>query len=810
MATFEDLKKLGRACWGSRAWAMRQHLKHCWREILGLVILVAAPLWILAGLKAIGLGLAVLLWGQFVRYLWRRIRHGEARVPSSREGPFWEHDHPIREREEDRFGLDGTAEEVEKVLTNPGMCRNGVFVQGALGGGKTSLLNLVRRRLEERTEKDVLVVSVSMWSFEKLEAAVVGVLRRVVDALPCHLCGLATRGIPEQYLELVSGHAGPWGKFLRWVFSPPSFDEILKRIDGVLSLHGRHMVVWIEDLERADKNLHGASPLFAMFHLLNDCENIQFVMAAQRIPPALPDPSRVFQSRFAIPTLPPQTVSLGIQEWEELLREDIEARGLIYVEGADRLPSLGQNARSAAENADDVASASRVFGKKEGAPQSVQPSVAIADLLRTPRTLKTALRQATNHWDRVRGEVLPHEVLVYSGLEVVAPAVLDIIDRRLQRLRQTRWTAGEQDEVRKAIFEEISKIADLKEEPRTLTAVYSLVLCLSPNLGNSNTRLVQSIGASRPLFSEDRDDPWWKLRWGRSIAEENRDQPLLRAILDANAGQRNEFVRFWSEGRRRRRMAPFLSLFDWQQLVDLVNAIGEDALRRDVDWSGYDVTLQDPLGFVPLLRGFLNPGGEARPPLKETLQGIGGLAIAFMKRSPALSESLEFAIACALKDQSDEVQAEILDPLRQGMLRGFEDLLDQGDMARLFAGGVAEETARFLLLGPPIEGRPRGEGWETGLAKLLDRALEVPEILGAQVVAALVDWGGVSQSAPNASRPMESRIEILDGARLLQLVRAIEEGASKPSPTTRKRLEALRRFMEGGTGREGTSNAALG
>ncbi len=331
-------------------------------------------------------------------------------------------DDAIEGSEQDAFGHDTVARRIARRLAgNPGDEGQPptIAVVGPLGSGKTSILNLTRRHLESMgtLDRSVLLVPVSLWPFENVEAAVRGILSRLIGELSHHVNPACLASLPSRYAEAIAD-AGSWwtlfGGLLRDERSP---EATLERLESVAAAIGLRIVLWVEDLERfaGTANLGAGragddagtanerlGPIRSLLHLLDRRQQITVVLS-----------SNTLDARFDMDKLArfiERVPSVGGGAGEDLL--ELFRRGCLDMLNEQKRIDPGQVARRerlAGGSPDGQESPEEVLGMRS-------PTLAecLVILCGTPRRVKQALRSALDVWEPLVGEIDPDDVLVWS------------------------------------------------------------------------------------------------------------------------------------------------------------------------------------------------------------------------------------------------------------------------------------------------------------------------------------------------------------------------------------------------------------
>lgn len=175
-------------------------------------------------------------------------------------------DQPITRRTQDRFSRAPFATRIAETISkriDPASIVIGLF--GPWGDGKTSVLEMMEEAL--CTNSNVIVIRFNPWHFQSEEMLLRGFFATLADGLGRSLPSLKERAgeMLKKYGALLSLgsltfggivqiQAGDAAKGLGEALSTVGLDELKKRIDDLLSESGKRLVVFIDDIDRLDRD----------------------------------------------------------------------------------------------------------------------------------------------------------------------------------------------------------------------------------------------------------------------------------------------------------------------------------------------------------------------------------------------------------------------------------------------------------------------------------------------------------------------------------------------------------------------------
>jgi hypothetical protein len=154
-----------------------------------------------------------------------------------------------------------------------------VTVIGRFGSGKTGILNAVRAELLSQEGELFVIAELNAWAIAKPEDAPRLALDRIISALDQYADMQKFRGMPTAYRRLVD--AEPTGRLAKLLGPQPEGDPILQlgRLSPVLEALNACVVLFLEDVERAEQAGFDTRHLQRFMWAVKETERISFVMA---------------------------------------------------------------------------------------------------------------------------------------------------------------------------------------------------------------------------------------------------------------------------------------------------------------------------------------------------------------------------------------------------------------------------------------------------------------------------------------------------------------------------------------------------
>lgn len=456
-----------------------------------------------------------------------------------------------------------------------------VAVVGDPGSGKSSIRGLVGHYLEAYPK--TRLVAVSLWPFDSPEAAVRGILAAITEELGRSVNTLALSGLPERYVAVIQAGAGRLGSVAPLLTGSAEPCAVLERYTSIACATGLHLVLWIEDLERFSggdllprderdaREAERLGPIRALLYLLDRSPRISVVVSDTSL-----------QTRFDLNKLarfveqPPSMCIETVRRIVQTLREGcLDGRRC-----QDQLIDPASPPIRAAFSVD----------KLEDVPDAVShlrklrtPAIhALACCLRTPRTLKDALRLTLQVWDSIPGEIDFDSVLVASALRSASPRFMAIVEEHVDYFRSDSYAHG----VAKWIESELEDRLECESERRR-ESFFTLLDYLFPSRqigGRRNDAWLSPPDAAvllpQALFVSEPVD-YWHRYLSQSLGEkELPDQQVLALIETWRTNSTQQHATRLFDPLVLARVRQFVGRFDGHDLCLLLRQLAEELTRQ--------------------------------------------------------------------------------------------------------------------------------------------------------------------------------------------------------------------------------------
>jgi len=369
----------------------------------------------------------------------------------------------------DRLAIKGTEDDAPA---------GNVALIGSYGSGKTSICNLVQSEYESLRRDHpkwphFLFCRFEAWRYISAEAALRGLVETLADRALEEADESALWSLGEQYVlaakETGLGWAGAAALLLGGDREP---DAVLMRLGSLLSRIDRHIVVSVDDLDRIEAT--SADQQQALVRALNQIQGTPNVHYVLTVGPAhrgalreisrrpLLDLLKLTRFQELVPELQPETALQLLKPLRDMAKDEPDLV-MPWAEGSGDTDPL------------EIPSWRKLFGIPA---QGVAAS--LVELLRTPRELKSVLRETHAAWQGgLSGEINWYDLLLANAVKVAEPAVFEWIlrDKELFLSQQSGFgprqhEAAEQQA--KAIEQQLRAILLVDTDDRNKTMVETL------------------------------------------------------------------------------------------------------------------------------------------------------------------------------------------------------------------------------------------------------------------------------------------------------------------------------------------------
>lgn len=172
-------------------------------------------------------------------------------------------DEPITEDDEDLLDRIPFVNDLYNQIVSYPSSESFVFgLHGSWGEGKTSIINLLRTRLQKN--RDILVYAYDPWYFSSQEAVIKGFYDGLYRSLNSRYFLPNLRKLITKYQKVLLCGLKLSGLNLDFAFSDESIDELKRKIEFLISLTGKRVVIIVDDIDR----LHDKNEIMEIFKII--------------------------------------------------------------------------------------------------------------------------------------------------------------------------------------------------------------------------------------------------------------------------------------------------------------------------------------------------------------------------------------------------------------------------------------------------------------------------------------------------------------------------------------------------------------
>ena len=356
-------------------------------------------------------------------------------------------DQPIKSKSSDRFNRASFAARIsETIATRVDSSSIVIGVYGPWGDGKTSLLEMMEEDLQRFS--NTIAVRFNPWHFQSEDLLLRGFFATLADAMGRSLPSLKEKAgdLLKKYgavLSLASFSVagafevkpGEAAKGIGEAMSTVGLDELRKRIEAMLDEAKKRFVVFIDDIDRLDRDETHA--IFKLVKLSASFKHTSYVLA--------------FDDEIVSAALGERYGAGGAAAGRAFLEKIIQVP--LYLPPADA-SSMRQLALEGVDSA--VKQAKMELNEQQIYLFLRRFEDALLPHLTTPRGVKLLTNALTFALPILRGEVNPVDLILVEGIRVVYPQLYKAI-----RSNAALFLEGERTEHQYKQQQTVSRIDDL-------------------------------------------------------------------------------------------------------------------------------------------------------------------------------------------------------------------------------------------------------------------------------------------------------------------------------------------------------------
>jgi hypothetical protein len=294
--------------------------------------------------------------------------------------------------------------------------------------------------------------------------------------------------------------------------------EILSDLDGILGSTKKHLMIYLEDLDRNPEDDAFWSDIMGLLDRLRGLEHISFILAIGHTPKTFDVLLRIAEHLEVVPNLARTRVTAAIKTFRELCQnefpEDVDP-----VSSKWREERLGMPEGSVAEY---YKLAELIY------LDPARPVEAMSTLITTPRAFKAVLRRTWQAWASLHGEIDLDDMLVANVLRVNTPEGFAFINEHVGHIRRLCAEHKASSKEEKETREKIKSLWKIQTESAKWdgAAVDMLMDFLFPGWIDHSRRAEALQGVLR----SDPTDYWIRLNAEKLLEGEIGDQRVIKAM----------------------------------------------------------------------------------------------------------------------------------------------------------------------------------------------------------------------------------------------------------------------------------------
>ncbi len=258
-----------------------------------------------------------------------------------------------------------------------------IAIRGEFGVGKSSLCKLIEER-SAQVNKEYIFSYVDGWGRDH-DSNAGQILEIIIEELSLHVDSSSLSSIPENYINALnsSGLTGVSSlSHLLGTNSKINPKKHLEKIENILKAIDKHMIIVLEDFDRGCEQEKTVNSLAALLERLKELERINFIICIKATQKSILE--KVCTHIEDITEISYEHTKDIIEKFIDLIESEI---------GADTIYIKQQY----------------LFIKE------------VSPLIKTPRTLKQALRRTYSAWRNLKGEINLFDLLHFNILRFCSP-----------------------------------------------------------------------------------------------------------------------------------------------------------------------------------------------------------------------------------------------------------------------------------------------------------------------------------------------------------------------------------------------------
>jgi len=498
---------------------------------------------------------------------------------------------PIDSYETDFFGACLYASRIRNHIV--GKKKGFIGIVGSKGIGKSSVIALLNKKLKQIPE--TITLTASLWGCNSTNIGKF-ILEKMVTAIEQEIFCLEFKNLPENFSKFVNPAVGNSISLIQELFSfkKDTLQEIAE-LDRMLQLFSIKLIVCIEDVDRLNPESTIPRDLAFLLDSLQGSKNIVFIVSLVHSTQNAQIMARVLDYLEWMPHLRVDHNVTAIIEKTILKLLDDEKYSVLTHKDNNIRARLGlrESSESGMARYPDWLFSDRI---------TISVICALVSLMKTPRNLKSLLREIDRIWKSLSGEIDFCDMLVTCAIRNFQPTVFFLIIDRIDQFRLLTTFVQDSHDTRKEIRKELSEIIRNSIPATEYREMEYLVDFLFPGFSEPNSSTCEF--TFQRFMLEAPTDYFKRFVIGELNEDEISDQYLLKLIADiSNENQKehastDELIRLISEKSTvTEKLEDFKDFFSIQPFYKFCSDYFCHALKNCVNEG-----LRDYAGFKELWR----------------------------------------------------------------------------------------------------------------------------------------------------------------------------------------------------------------
>lgn len=323
------------------------------------------------------------------------------------------------DRQNDIVGNYHVAVRIKRLLESKDSKLRSIGIVGPFGAGKTTivrwLVGLVAGGSKESAPR-LLISEHSCWNFETSALSIHAMLADAIEQVGQYIDTYYVRSLPESYRAVFSSGGGWLGGLSSLLFRSRDPVAQFGQLSGLLSVMDARLIFVVEDLDRNESRTFDIQEVQSFLYQIKRFPNLSFVLTG----------GASSFGRIDFPKLCDHIEDLGGVD-RTVASAFVQAAWQLCSDRT-KFPYKSLGATDGQQLWDDVSSLLLHRLEGESLPH------AVAELLRTPRSLRHVLSRTCRVWEDLCGEINWNHLLAVNVLRFAAPECFSFLRRHQEWL----------------------------------------------------------------------------------------------------------------------------------------------------------------------------------------------------------------------------------------------------------------------------------------------------------------------------------------------------------------------------------------